>query len=61
MSSGEQHENYNNKKVLVRYKFKNERKEHQEWMSYYQYNNLKQINMIKYCEIISKDEKMNHD
>lgn len=55
MNSDDQDENY--KKVLVRYKFKNERKEHQEWMTMFQYNNLKEINMIEYCEIISKDEK----
>lgn len=57
MSSDDQDENYNNKKVLVRYKFKGEKNERQEFMSYYQYNNLKQISMIKYCEIVSQDEK----
>lgn len=58
MNSDDQDEKrYNNKKVLVRFKLKGEKNEQQEWMTIFQYNNLKQINMIKYCEIISQDEK----
>lgn len=48
--------NYNNKKVLVRFKFKGENNEYQEWMTLFQYDNLKLVKIIEYCEIISKDE-----
>ncbi|KEQ55900.1 hypothetical protein AAA799E16_01551 [Marine Group I thaumarchaeote SCGC AAA799-E16] len=56
MSPDDQNEkdNYNNKEVLVRFKFKDEKKSHQEWMSYFQYQNLKQVNIIEYCEIVSE-------
>jgi len=49
--------NHNNKKVLVRFKFKGENNEYQEWMTLFHYDNLKLVKIIEYCEIISKDEK----
>ncbi|CAE6486027.1 conserved hypothetical protein [Candidatus Nitrosotenuis uzonensis] len=58
MNSDDQDEkDYNNDKVLVRFKFKDENIEHQEYMTLFHYNNLKLVNIIEYCEIISHDKK----
>lgn len=45
---------YNNDKVLVRFKFKDEKDERQECMTLFHYRNLKLVNIIEYCEIISE-------
>jgi hypothetical protein len=52
---------YNNKKVLVRFKFKGEDNEYRKWMTLFQYRNLKLVNIIEYCEIIPEGEKKNHE
>ena len=39
-------------KILVRYKFKNSKKENLNWMTSAQYENLKDVELIEYCEIV---------
>ncbi len=43
---------YHSQKVLVRFKFKENKVEHQEQLTKFQYENMKLIKNIEYCEII---------
>ena len=40
------------KKILVRYKFKGLKKATKKWMTVSQYENLKVVPSIEYCEIV---------
>ncbi len=41
-------------KVYIRYKFKNDEKEYQGWLTMAQFKNLQSIPIIEYCMIVSE-------
>ena len=43
----------NNKMIFVRFKLKTQNNEHKMWFTKQQYENLKELESIEYCEIIN--------
>lgn len=43
----------NNEMIFVRFKLKTQNKEHKMWFTKQQYENLKELESIEYCEIIN--------
>ncbi len=57
-SSGDKQGSDDLPKMFVRYKFKNDNKEYEEWLTETHYKNLKSLDLIEYCKIIPAPDKV---